>query len=209
MRRDNSLITQTLERWGFKHVPVLIISPVVWLRQSQCFLVQAFPESLQEGCFLNYSEKGLKFPSDLWCSTWWRIRKWKMQIDVDKQKVMHIGRKCSCFRQSENLWNSCSGKVLEQDSFWKLQLSAQERSNGKCSWERHSKGLCAGCQYTIQLSFFQKWRGTEKDTKIREKDGQKLLCKEKLSRPGPFSWEKTLLRKQMRELLKIMEVVGT
>lgn len=61
----------------------------------------------------------------------------------------------------------------------------------------------------VQLSSFQKWTATEKETKIREKDGQRLLCKEKLSRPGPFSWKKVLLRKQMRELLKIMKGVGT
>lgn len=61
----------------------------------------------------------------------------------------------------------------------------------------------------VQLSSFQKWRGTEKETKIREKDGQRILWKERLSRPGPFSLEKTLLRKQTRALLKIMNGVGT
>lgn len=60
----------------------------------------------------------------------------------------------------------------------------------------------------VQLSPFQKWRKTEKETKIRGKDGQRLLCKDRLGRSGPFTWEKTLLRKKMRELLKIMKGVG-
>lgn len=51
-------------------------------------------------------------------------------------------------------------------------------------------------------------RNWERD-KNKEKDGQRLLCKERLSRPGASSWEKTLLRKQMRELLKIIKGVGT
>lgn len=61
----------------------------------------------------------------------------------------------------------------------------------------------------VQLSSFQKWRGTEKDTKRGDKDSQRLLCKEQLSRLEAFSLEKTLLRKEMSEFLKIMKDVET
>lgn len=42
-----------------------------------------------------------------------------------------------------------------------------------------------------------------------DKNGQRLLYKKRRSRLGPFSLEKTLLRKQVRELLKTLTDVET
>lgn len=57
--------------------------------------------------------------------------------------------------------------------------------------------------------FISEMTGIEKDTKRGGKDGQRLLCKEGLSRVGPFSLERLLLRKRMSELLNVMEDVET
>lgn len=93
-------------------------------------------------------------------------------------------------------------------------MSAQ--CSGEVEWEVRNgigKGiawdvmLAVSIPCMVQQSSFQKWRGTEKDMKRGDRDGQRLLCKEWLSRLGTFSLEKTLLRKQMRELLKITKDV--
>lgn len=94
-------------------------------------------------------------------------------------------------------------------------MSAQ--CSGEVKWEVRNgigKGiawdvmLAISIPCMVQQSSFQKWRGTEKDRKRGDRDGQRFLCKEWLSRLGTFSLEKILLRKQMRELLKNHERCG-
>lgn len=101
--------------------------------------------------FLSYPEKGQKFPNNFWYSvhkrSWWRIIKWKRQIDVDKQKVMHMRKKCFCCRRSDKFWTSCSGKrSWSEIVLWKHQLSAQERSNRRLEVESGKAQQGISCQ---------------------------------------------------------------
>lgn len=72
-------------------------------------------------------------------------------MDLDRQKVMHNAKKVLLLQTEKNSKLAVQERswreiVCENDSwvFRRGQMGGQ-----KCSWERHSKAHCAGCQHTM------------------------------------------------------------
>lgn len=135
-----------------------------------------------------------------------------MQIDRDKQKEIHKEGKVLLLQTEWKTLNQLFRKGLGSRYF--LKMTAQ--CSGEVKWEVRNvagKGtardivLAVSVPCMVQLSSFQKWGGTDKDKNKGE--GWPKASVQRYSRWELFSWEKILLKKQMRELLKITKEVGT